>query len=138
MDINTETEIKQKHSLPPFPVFLISPAFRGRYFHSYFRSSAMNAYYIQDRLEAQSWARHYQQIAREEKEAELADDMEKCLHQHLFESLCIDHLQRHGASKKAITRAFDDDVEFQERMAEHIRYMVETIAHHQVDIDSEV
>ncbi|HAH9716242.1 TPA: hypothetical protein HIE95_000292 [Escherichia coli] len=58
--------------------------------------------------------------------------------QHLFESLCIDHLQRHGASKKAITRAFDDDVEFQERMAEHIRYMVETIAHHQVDIDSEV
>ncbi|EEG9378675.1 TPA: host-nuclease inhibitor Gam family protein, partial [Escherichia coli] len=22
----------------------------------------MNAYYIQDRLEAQSWARHYQQI----------------------------------------------------------------------------
>ncbi|MGQ7141998.1 host-nuclease inhibitor Gam family protein, partial [Escherichia sp. SS-MK2] len=39
----------------------------------------MNAYYIQDRLEAQSWARHYQQIAREEKEAELADDMEKGL-----------------------------------------------------------
>src|SRR5256885_12385100 len=49
------------------------------------------------------------------------------LPQHLFESLCIDHLQRHGASKKSITRAFDDDVEFQERMAEHIRYMVETI-----------
>ncbi|EFG7616163.1 host-nuclease inhibitor protein Gam, partial [Escherichia coli] len=24
------------------------------------------------------------------------------------------------------------------RMAEHIQYMVETIAHHQVDIDSEV
>lgn len=42
----------------------------------------MNAYYIQDRLEAQSWARHYQQIAREEKEAELADDMEKGLPQH--------------------------------------------------------
>ena len=33
---------------------------------------------------------------------------------------------------------FDDDVEFQERMAEHIRYIVETIAHHQADIDSEV
>ncbi|EFD7582211.1 TPA: host-nuclease inhibitor Gam family protein, partial [Escherichia coli] len=29
----------------------------------------MNAYYIQDCLEAQSWARYYQQIAREEKEA---------------------------------------------------------------------
>ncbi|MCZ8881471.1 hypothetical protein OM204_24560, partial [Escherichia albertii] len=37
-----------------------------------------------------------------------------------------------------ISRAFDNDVEFQERMAEHIRYMVETIARHQVDIDSEV
>lgn len=62
----------------------------------------------------------------------------KGLPQHLFESLCIDHLQRHGASKQAISRAFDDDVEFQERVAEHIRYMVETIARHQVDIDSEV
>ncbi len=38
--------------------------------------------------------------------------MEKGLPQHLFELLRIDHLQRHGASKKAITRAFDDDVEF--------------------------
>lgn len=46
----------------------------------------MNAYYIQDRLEAQSWARHYQQIAREEKEAELADDMEK-----VFHSTCLNH-----------------------------------------------
>ena len=98
----------------------------------------MNAYYIQDRLEAQSWVRHYQQIAREEKEAELADDMEKGLPQHLFESLCIDHFATPRGQQKAITRAFDDDVEFQERMAEHIRYMVETIAHHQVDIDSEV
>uniref|UniRef100_UPI001BDC8E10 host-nuclease inhibitor Gam family protein n=1 Tax=Escherichia coli TaxID=562 RepID=UPI001BDC8E10 len=56
----------------------------------------------------------------------------------LFESLCLDRLERKEKKKKAITRAFDDDVEFQERMAEHIRYMVETIAHHQVDIDSEV
>ncbi|ASA61238.1 host-nuclease inhibitor protein Gam [Escherichia coli] len=37
MDINTETEIKQKHSLILFPVFLISLAFRGRYFHSHFQ-----------------------------------------------------------------------------------------------------
>lgn len=46
----------------------------------------MNAYYIQDRLEAQSWARHYQQIAHEEKEAELADDMEKAC-----PSTCLNH-----------------------------------------------
>lgn len=38
----------------------------------------------------------------------------------------------------AITYARDSYLAFQERMAEHIRYMVETIAHHQVDIDSEV
>ncbi|GDT03079.1 phage host-nuclease inhibitor protein Gam [Escherichia coli] len=93
---------------------------------------------IFDRIEEQAWSRHYQQIVREEKETALADDLEKGLPQHLFESLCIDHLQRHGASKQAISRAFDDDVEFQERVAEHIRYMVETIARHQVDIDSEV
>lgn len=60
----------------------------------------MNAWLIPDRIEEQSWARHYQQIAREETEAELADDLEKGLPQHLFESLCIDNLQRHGASKK--------------------------------------
>ncbi|EEU9150534.1 TPA: host-nuclease inhibitor Gam family protein [Escherichia coli] len=93
---------------------------------------------IFDRIEEQAWSRHYQQIVREEKETALADDLEKGLPQHLFESLCIDHLQRHGASKQAISRAFDDDVEFQERVGEHIRYMVETIARHQVDIDSEV
>ncbi|HBP4330491.1 TPA: host-nuclease inhibitor protein Gam [Escherichia coli] len=93
---------------------------------------------IFDRIEEQAWLRHYQQIVREEKETALADDLEKGLPQHLFESLCIDHLQRHGASKQAISRAFDDDVEFQEHVAEHIRYMVETIARHQVDIDSEV
>ncbi|ENB8560966.1 host-nuclease inhibitor protein Gam [Escherichia coli] len=93
---------------------------------------------IFDRIEEQAWSRHYQQIVREEKETALADDLEKGLPQHLFESLCIDNLQRHGASKKAISRAFDDDVDFQERMAEHIRYMAETIARHQINIDSEV
>ncbi|HIH3178380.1 TPA: host-nuclease inhibitor Gam family protein [Escherichia coli] len=98
----------------------------------------MSTYPIFDRIEELAWSRHYQKIVREEKETELADDLEKGLPQHLFESLCIDHLQRHGVSKQAISRAFDDDVEFQERVAEHIRYMVETIARHQVDIDSEV
>ncbi|CSQ40383.1 putative host-nuclease inhibitor protein Gam [Shigella sonnei] len=71
----------------------------------------MSAYPIFDRIEEMAWARHYQQIVREEKETELADDLEKGLPQHLFESLCIDHLQRHGANKQAISHAFDDDVE---------------------------
>lgn len=95
----------------------------------------MNAYYAQDRIEAQDWTRHYQQIAREEKEDELAQDIEKALLQRHFESLCIDKLQRAGVSVQAISRAFDDDVEFQERMAEHISYMAGVFAKHQIDID---
>ncbi|HAX5209054.1 TPA: host-nuclease inhibitor protein Gam [Escherichia coli] len=97
----------------------------------------MNAYLVQDCTDAMDWTRHYQQVAREEKEADLADDLEKGLHQHMFESLCLNELQRRGASRQAISRTFDDDVDFQERMAEHIRYMAETIARHQVDIDLE-
>ncbi|EMW1039667.1 host-nuclease inhibitor protein Gam [Citrobacter freundii] len=95
----------------------------------------MAAYLVQDRIEAQNWTRHYQQIAREERESELADDLEKGLHQSKLESLCVDELQRRGASKKAISKAFDDDVEFQEKAAEFIRYMAEAIARHQTDID---
>ncbi|EDV9691732.1 host-nuclease inhibitor protein Gam [Salmonella enterica subsp. enterica] len=97
----------------------------------------MAAYLVQDRIEAQNWTRHYQQIAREERESELADDIEKGLPQSKLESLCADELQRRGASKKAISKAFDDDVEFQERAAEFIRYMAETFARHQTDIDEE-
>ncbi|EOV4966897.1 host-nuclease inhibitor Gam family protein [Salmonella enterica] len=97
----------------------------------------MNAYLTYDRIEAQDWTRHYQQIAREEKESELADDLEKGLSLHMLESLCIDELQRRGASKQAIIRAFDDDVEFQERASEFVRYMAETFSRHQIDIESE-
>ncbi|EDV9206051.1 host-nuclease inhibitor protein Gam, partial [Salmonella enterica subsp. enterica serovar Monophasic] len=88
----------------------------------------MNAYLTYDRIEAQDWTRHYQQIAREEKESELADDLEKGLSLHMLESLCMDELPRHGANKKAISRAFDDDVEFQERASEFVRYMVEVFS----------
>lgn len=97
----------------------------------------MNAYLTYDRIEAQNWTRHYQQIAREEKESGLADDLEKGLSLHMLESLCIDELQRRGASKQAISRAFDDDVEFQERASEFVRYMVEVFSRHQIDIESE-
>ncbi|EBQ8620900.1 host-nuclease inhibitor protein Gam [Salmonella enterica] len=97
----------------------------------------MNAYLTYDRIEAQNWTRHYQQIAREEKESELADDLEKGLSLHMLESLCIDELQRRGASKQAISLAFDDDVEFQERASEFVRYMVEVFSRHQIDIESE-
>ncbi|MEI9689543.1 host-nuclease inhibitor Gam family protein [Kosakonia cowanii] len=97
----------------------------------------MSAYLTHDRIEAQAWTRHYQQIAREEKENDLANDLEKGLVLGHFESLCIDQLQRCGASTKAIMHAFEDDVDFQERMAAHARYMAEVIARHQINIDEE-
>lgn len=97
----------------------------------------MAAYHVQDRIEEQSRNQHYQQLAREERESELADDMEKGLPLRLLESLCIDELQRRGASKQAISRAFDDDVDFQDRMAANVRYMVEVIARHQLNIEEE-
>lgn len=75
----------------------------------------MNAYLTYDRIEAQNWTRHYQQIAREEKELNWLTT-EKGLSLHMLESLCIDELQRRGASKQAISRAFDDDVEFEARV----------------------
>ena len=97
----------------------------------------MSAYLTHDRIEAQAWSRHYQQVSREEKESELANNLEKGLRLLKFESFCIDQLQRLGASTKAINRAFEDDVDFQERMAEHARYMVEVFSRHQIDIDEE-
>lgn len=39
--------------------------------------------------------------------------------------------------QKAISRAFDDDVEFRERASEFVRYMVEVFSRHQIDIESE-
>lgn len=97
----------------------------------------MNAYYAQDRIEAQDWARHYQKIAREEKVNELAEDIEKALLQRFFEELCVERLHRQGVSVQAISRAFDDDVDFQERMAEHISYMAEVFANNQIEIEED-
>lgn len=76
-------------------------------------------------------------INRERVQEMLADDLEKGLSLHMLESLCMDELPRHGANKKAISRAFDDDVEFQERASEFVRYMAETFSRHQIDIESE-
>lgn len=99
----------------------------------------MNAYYIQDRLEAQSWARHcIVKLAREESMQNWQTTWKKacpstCLNR------CTDHLQRHGASKKSITRAFDDDkVSFRCRRQNTSGTWLKPFAHHQVDIDSEV
>ena len=97
----------------------------------------MNAYYIQDRLELRAGRVTTSRSPVKRKRQNWQTTWKKAC-----PSTCLNRyasiICNATGPGKAITRAFDDDVEFQERMAEHIRYMVETIAHHQVDIDSEV
>ncbi|MGK9174153.1 host-nuclease inhibitor Gam family protein [Yokenella regensburgei] len=97
----------------------------------------MNAYYALDRIEEQSWIVAQHQIECTERINELADDLEKALKQRFLEDMCLSELQRLGASKQAISRAFDDDVDFQERAAAFLRLMSEVIAQHQIDIEGE-
>ncbi|EDW8957626.1 gam [Salmonella enterica subsp. enterica] len=97
----------------------------------------MNAYAIYDAIEQRREHDDVLRTLREEKESELANNLEGGLSQHLFESLCVEHLQRRGVNKLAISRTFDNDVEFQERTAEFIRYMAETFSRHQIDIELE-
>ncbi len=98
----------------PFPVFLISLAFRGRYFHSHFRSSAMNAYYIQDRLEGLSWHVTTSRSPVKRKSQNWQTTWKRSSTAPVWITLHRSFATLR-ASKKAITRAFDDDVEFQER-----------------------
>lgn len=97
----------------------------------------MNAYAIYDAIEQRRERDDVLRILREEEESELANNLERGLPQHLLESLCVDHLQRRGVSKRAISRAFDNDAEFQERAAEFIRYMAEAFSRNQIDIELE-
>lgn len=97
----------------------------------------MNAYRAYDRIEDQHWSAYYQQVEKAERINTLADELEKAFKQRFLEELCLSELQRHGASKQAISRAFDDDVDFQERTAKYIRLMAEVIAQNQIDIDGE-
>lgn len=95
----------------------------------------MNAYHAYDRIEDQLWVSHYREIVKSARINKLADELEAALKQRMLEDICLSELQRHGASKLAISRAFDDDVDFQERNAKHFRLMAEVIAQNQIDIE---
>ncbi len=97
----------------------------------------MNAYHVQDRIEEQSWANYQAHVEKAARINELAEDLEKGLKQHLLEGICLSELQRRGASKQAISRAFDDDTFFQERAAAFLHLVAEVIAQHQIDIEDE-
>ena len=95
----------------------------------------MNAYRAYDRIEDQRWASYHRQVEKYERVNKLADELEAALKQRMLEDICLSELQRHGASKQAISRAFDDDVDFQERSAKYLRLLAEVIAQNQIDIE---
>lgn len=94
----------------------------------------MNAYLTYDRIEAQNWTRHYQQIARENPSWLTTGERTVASHAGVA---VYGRATASRRQQKAISRAFDDDVEFRERASEFVRYMVEVFSRHQIDIESE-
>ncbi|ELY5872391.1 host-nuclease inhibitor protein [Cronobacter sakazakii] len=93
----------------------------------------MNAYFMHDRIEERAWQDHYIQIAREEEEAELADLYDRQIKFHHLHIL----LSNTQADKAALTATFDD-VDFQEKTAEFLRYAAETLAAKQTAINMDL
>ncbi|EPT8873559.1 host-nuclease inhibitor Gam family protein [Cronobacter dublinensis] len=93
----------------------------------------MNAYFMHDCIEERAWQDHYIQIAREEEEAELADLYDRQIKFHHLHVL----LSNTQADKAALTATFDD-VDFQEKTAEFLRYAAETLAAKQTAINMDL
>ncbi len=93
----------------------------------------MNAYFMHDRIEERAWQDHYIQIAREEEEAELADLYDRQIKFHHLHTL----LSNTQADKAALTATFDD-VGFQEKAAEFLRYAAETLAAKQTALNMDL
>ncbi|WP_105634075.1 host-nuclease inhibitor Gam family protein [Cronobacter dublinensis] len=93
----------------------------------------MNAYFMHDGIEERAWQDHYIQIAREEEEAELADLYDRQIKFHHLHVL----LSNTQADKAALTATFDD-VDFQEKTAEFLRYAAETLAAKQSAINMDL
>lgn len=79
----------------------------------------MNPYALQDRLE---------------DKAELADWYDNSLKLRLFQSMAESALSGKIEYPAAIIHAFDDDCDFQEKIAEIARYMAEIFARNHVQI----
>ncbi|EOC1316674.1 host-nuclease inhibitor protein [Cronobacter turicensis] len=93
----------------------------------------MNAYFMHDRIEERAWQEHYLQIAREEEEAELADLYDRQIKFHHLHAL----LSNTQADKAALIATFDD-VDFQEKAAEFLRYAAETLAAKQTALNMDM
>lgn len=97
----------------------------------------MNAYLTYDRIEAQNWTRHYQQIAREEKESELADDRERTVASHAGVAVYGRATASRRQQKKKRSAGHLMTMSNSVSASEFVRYMVEVFSRHQIDIESE-
>ncbi|MEL4016996.1 host-nuclease inhibitor Gam family protein [Dryocola clanedunensis] len=92
----------------------------------------MNAYRMYDANEYRREDAEALQILQEEEESVLADQFDNELPLRKLESMFTSAL---SADKKAVSQAFMDDVDFQEKAAEFLRYAAETFASNQVKIN---
>ncbi|AYN25730.1 gam [Buttiauxella sp. 3AFRM03] len=92
----------------------------------------MNAYRAYDREEYRREDAEALKVLDEEEEAELADQFDNELPLSKLEAMLSSAL---SADKKAVSQAFMNDVDFQEKAAEFLRYAAETIATNQAKIN---
>ena len=92
----------------------------------------MNAYRMYDANEHRREDAEALKVLDDEEEAELADQFDNELPLRKLEAMFLSEL---SADKKAVTQAFDNDVEFQDAAAEFLRMAVEIIATNQAKIN---
>ncbi|ELY2772892.1 MULTISPECIES: host-nuclease inhibitor Gam family protein [Cronobacter] len=93
----------------------------------------MKAYCIQQKIEDARWQQHYSQVARETEEAELADLYDRQIKFHHLHEL-LSHTQ----ADRAVLKAVFDDVNFQEKAGEFLRYSAELLAEKQTELNIEM
>lgn len=93
----------------------------------------MNAYLMYDKEEQRREDVHTLQVITEEEESELADHFDDQLKLSLLQALLNNTLTH--ADQKAVTQAFEDNVEFQDAAAQFLRYAAEVVARNQMKIN---
>ncbi|CCJ75453.1 host-nuclease inhibitor protein [Cronobacter muytjensii] len=93
----------------------------------------MSAYFMHDRIEDESWQQHYLNTAREEEVAELADLYDRQIKFHHLHEM-LSNTQADRAALKAVF----DDINFQEKAGEFLRYAAERLAAKQTELNIEM
>ncbi|ELY5938860.1 host-nuclease inhibitor protein [Cronobacter malonaticus] len=93
----------------------------------------MNPYSIHELIEDKNWQQHYLNTAREEEVAELADLYDRQIKFHHLHEM-LSNTQADRAALKAVF----DDVNFQEKAGEFLRYAAERLAEKQTELNIEL